>query len=84
AIAAKEGKNEENVVKTISSTAASQNQPTKPNKESTPSIENQKKKEQNIPKTGTPTLLVTVATNRSIRDRRATNAAVLGGRKIDW
>lgn len=84
ATADKEGKNEENVEKTISSTAASQNQPTKPNKESTASIENQKKKEQNIPKTGTPTLLVTVPTNRSVRVRRATNAAVLGGRKIDW
>ncbi|HAZ0693253.1 TPA: VaFE repeat-containing surface-anchored protein [Enterococcus faecium] len=84
ATADKEGKNEENVEKTISSTAASQNQPTKPNKESTASIEDQKKKEQDIPKTGTPTLLVTVPTNRSVRVRRTTNTAVLGGRKIDW
>ncbi|MDT2687799.1 SpaA isopeptide-forming pilin-related protein, partial [Enterococcus gallinarum] len=84
ATADKEGKNEENVEKTISSTAASQNQPTKPNKESTDSIEDQKKKEQDIPKTGTPTLLVTVPTNRSVRVRRAINTVVLGGRRIDW
>lgn len=43
ATADKEGKMRK-TLKTISSTAASQNQPTKPNKESTASIENQKKK----------------------------------------
>ena len=43
-----------------------------------------KRKRAEHSKTGTPTLLVTVPTNRSVRVRRATNAAVLGGRKIDW